>query len=254
MDRMLKRSILIFSLALIQLPAFGEDKKNDPLEQRVIKLEDYQNNLDKLYEINAASLKKDIEAATKEQVKDIEDTKRTLSWLLYFGLPLTIVSLLGVYFSAIRKARKIILEKIEDIVEHKREEIIKVIESQEFDSKLKRTKSIVVLSTSETANDEIKKVLSKLKFSKLKFRIVSEYVEVDDYDLIIFNDYDGSFSQAVIDDYLTNLSDEDLCFVAYTTKSLTRNSRINFSNSQFTLYHSILSTLKYSEILKITES
>jgi RNAse (barnase) inhibitor barstar len=254
MERLLKRNILIFLLALIQLPAFGKDKKYDALEQRVTILEDYRNNLDQLYEIMAEKLTDTIEKSTEEKIKDIEETKRILSWLLYLGVPVSLLAWVGVYILAIRKSKKIILEKIEAIVEHKREEIIKLIETQEFDSKLKKTKDIVVLSANEAANDEIKLVFSKLKFSKVKFRIVNEYIEVVDSDLIVFNNYDDSFSQTVIDEYLDNLLDEDLCFVAYTTRKLKPNSRINFSNSPFTLYHSILSTLKYSEILKIKES
>lgn len=45
-------------------------------------------------------------------------------------------------------------------------------------------------------------------------------------------------------------SDDDICFVAYTTKTLDRNPRLNFANSKFTLYHSILTTLSFVESVK----
>lgn len=237
--------ILFFSIGIAQ------NKPIDSLKTRITVLENYKENIVQLYTINAEKLTKHIDEAVDEKVEDIDDAKKILNWLLFLGIPATILGLIGVYVSAVRKARKIIVARIETIVEHKREDLIKLIETQEYDTKLKNTKKLLVLSTNDSANEKVKETFSKLKFKTVNFRIVNQYTAFNDYDLVIFNDSDGSFSQAVIDDYINNTPDEDVSFVSYTIKNLTRNPRINFCNSSFTLYHSILSTLKYTEILRV---
>lgn len=247
----IKKLILCILCIMIFTVGFAQNKPIDSLKARVTVLENYKANIEQLYTINAEKLNKYVEDTVDKKVEDIDEAKKILKWLLLIGIPATILGLIGVYFSAVRKARKIIVERIENIVEHKREDLIKLIETQEFDTKLKNTKKLLVLSANDAANDKVKKTFSRLKFKTVNFRVVTQYTVFSDYDLIIFNDFDGLFSQAVIDDYITNTPDEDVSFVAFTTKNLTRNPRINFSNSPFTLYHSILSTLKYTEILKV---
>lgn len=248
----LKKMILLYIASiLISSVSFSQKTKLDTIEIRVATLENFKDNLNQLYTLNSEKLERHVDETVGKKVEDIDESKRILKWLLVIGIPATILGLLGVYLSAVKKARKIIVDRIETIVEHKREDLIKLIETQEFDTKLKNTKKLLVLSSNDTANDKIKETFSKFKFKTVNFRVVSEYTEYNGYDLIIFNDFDGLFSQVVIDDFIANTPDEDVSFVAYTTKNLTRNSRINFSNSPFTLYHSILSTLKYTEILKV---
>lgn len=244
---------LVF-IAILSFPVYGKEQKASLLEQRIANLENYKSNLDQLYQIKVADHRAEIIKAAEEKMKDVEDTKKIITLILSIGIPSTIIGLGVVYLSAIKKSKKLIIDKIERIVEHKREELIKLIQTQEFDSKLKRIKKIVVLSPSDEANEQIKQFFSKVKFTEVRFRVINQYSPIDDFDLIVFNDYDGAFSQDVINEYLVNIPDDDVSFVAYTTKNLIRNHRINFSNSPFTLYHSILSTLKYSEILKVTES
>lgn len=70
---------------------------------------------------------------------------------------------------------------------------------------------------------------------------------------MIFNTPKGQVSQEKIDELMQLTDDEDHHYVAYSTERLTPNSRLNFSNSLFTLYHNILSTLKYSEIAKLID-
>jgi hypothetical protein len=249
-----RRTIVFVFCLMIAYTGQGQQSKIDSLEKRISNLEDYQSNLEKLYQINSATLKQDINAAVEEKVKDIDEAKRVLNWLLWLGIPGTLAGLAIAYWRAVKKARNMITDRIERIVEHKREDFIKLIETQEFDSKLKRIKKLVVLSPNEDANQKIKALFDKFKFQEVRFRVIDQYALIENYDLLVFNDYDGSFEQAIIDQYLANIPDEDVSFVAYTTKNLTRNIRINFSNSPYTLYHNVLSTLKYSEILKVTEA
>lgn len=250
MSQFKKMILFCFLSTLMSFTSFSQKTKLDTLETRIVTLENYKDNLEQLYTIKAENLKKYIDDTVDNKVEEIDESMKILKWLLFIGFPATILGLIGVYYSGVKKARKMIVDRIETIVEHKREDLIKLIETQEFDTKLKNTKKLLVLSSNETASENVKRIFSKLKFKTVHFRVVTQYVTYTDYDLVIFNDSDGLFNQAVIDDYIANTPDEDISFVAFTIKSLTRHPRINFSNSPFTLYHSILSTLKYTEILK----
>lgn len=228
--------------------------KVDTLQQRVKVLEDNRSNMEQLYKISEEKLSGHIDDLIRDKMKDVDEQKRILSMLVFVGVPGTIIGFLLVYLGAIKKAKKFIIDKIEKIVEHKREELIKLIETQEFDSKLRKIKRIMILSTSEEAQGKIKQIFDKFKFQKVNYRIVTEYKDYPDNDLIVFNDYDESFEPDVITEFITKAKNEEIGFVAYTSRKLQGNPRLNFSNAPFTLYHNVLSTLKYSEILKVTES
>jgi hypothetical protein len=248
--------ILLFSVLFCSKSGFAKSDslKVQEIEARVKNLENYKENLDQLYEISSGKLEQSINNQMQEQLATIEESKKILALLVWIGIPATLLGLLSAYFLAINKTKKLIVTKIESIVEHKREEIIKLIETQEFDSKLRKTKRLLILSSSEKAQEDIKKFFVKFKFKNVQYRIVDQYKLFTDYDVIIFNNEDGSFGQELINQYLLNASPDDTCFVAYTTINLNRDHRINFSNSPFTLYHSVLTTLKYDEILKLTEA
>ena len=93
--------------------------------------------------------------------------------------------------------------------------------------------------------------MTKLKFKNVKYRRAGSFENIPEHDLMIFNTPDGNLTQETIDQFMRNTEDEDTCYVAYTTKQLNRDPRLNFSNSRYTLYHSILSTLKFAEIARL---
>ncbi|GAA4456475.1 hypothetical protein GCM10023092_21760 [Rurimicrobium arvi] len=210
-------------------------------------MEDYKTNIDNFSKIevqkSANSLKKEID-------EDYKSVKNLFTLLLIFGIPTTGYSVYMMFWGVSKKVKKTINEKIETIVEQKREEIIKLINSQEFESNLKNTKKILVISPNEDAQDEIKRTMSNFKFKNVLFRIHKSFTTVPEHDLIVFNNVDGEFLQKEINEIMADINGDDVCFVAYTTKNLERNPRLNFANAKYTLYHSILSTLSYVESLK----
>lgn len=83
---------------------------------------------------------------------------------------------------------------------------------------------------------------------------MGSFEEIPDHDLMIFNTPKGELSQEKIDELMNLTDDEEHHYVAYTsTQRFIPNDRLNFSNSKFTIYHNILSTLKYSEIAKLIQ-
>ena len=255
-DEMTRRRLafVICTVAVLSFHNSFSQSKVDSLTNRIEVLEDYKTNIQQLYNISAAQLKTYVDQQIDQKVKDTEEQKRTLNLLLYFGVPATLMGLIVVYFGAIGRAKKLIISRIETIVEHKREDLIKLIETQEYDTKLKKSKKILVLSANEDCQEITKKLFRKFGFTEVKFRVVQSYQEFNDYDLIVFNDYDKSFSQPLISEFIQNAKGDEVGFVAYTTNNLQRDPKLNFSNSPFTLYHNILSTLKFNEILKISIS
>ncbi|MGZ3754329.1 MAG: NARF domain-containing protein [Mucilaginibacter sp.] len=223
------------------------------LETRLKQLEDYKANIDNVSKVQSESLKKYVDDQVKKGLDQVEDAKKTITWILWLGLPVTILSIGAAYWAAITKARKFVVDKIETIVEGKREEIIRLIETEAFDTKLRNNKELLVISGDEETQESLKKFMVKLKFKNVKYRIAGGFNEIPEHDLMIFNSPDGNLTQEAITDLMNRTEDEDTCYVAYTTKQLNRDPRLNFSNSRFTLYHSILSTLKFSEIAKLAD-
>jgi hypothetical protein len=227
--------------------AVNAPDKTIELEKRISYLEEYKSNIDNLSKIEIQNAKDEIK---KELDSKYEDVENLLKLILILGIPTTLWGFYMTIWGIKRKVQKLIDDKIETIVEQKREEIIKLVSNQEFETSLKNTKKIIVISPTEDAQDEVKKTMSNFKFKHLIYRINNTTGTIPEHDLIIFNNIDGEFSQTEIDSIMSEESDEDVCFVAYTSKNLDRNPRLNFANSKFTLYHSILSTLSFVESIR----
>lgn len=247
--RKLKLIAIIFSLMIQSHMLFAKNTydKTIELEKRISYLEEYKSNIDNLSKIEIQNAKDELK---KELDDKYEDVEILLKLILILGIPTTLWGFYMALWGIKKKVQKLIDDKIETIVEQKREEIIKLVSNQEFETSLKNTKKIVVISPTEDAQDEVKKTMSNFKFKNLIFRINNTTSIIPEHDLIIFNNIDGEFSQTEIDNIMAEESDEDVCFVAYTTKTLDRNPRLNFANSKFTLYHSILTTLSFVESIK----
>lgn len=245
----LKLIAIIFSLMIQSNILFAENTpdKTVELEKRINYLEEYKSNIDNLSKIEIQNAKDELK---KELDDKYEDVEILLKLILILGIPTTLWGFYMALWGIKKKVQKLIDDKIETIVEQKREEIIKLVSNQEFETSLKNTKKIVVISPTEDAQDEVKKTMANFKFKNLIFRINNTASIIPEHDLIIFNNIDGEFSQTEIDNIMAEESDEDVCFVAYTTKILDRNPRLNFANSKFTLYHSILTTLSFVESIK----
>ncbi|MGN6638025.1 MAG: NARF domain-containing protein [Mucilaginibacter sp.] len=253
--RLLKPLLAVITLALTlsSSQAKQRDHRVDSLEARIKNLEEYKANIDNVSTANNENLKKYVDDEIKKGLDQVDDAKKMITWILFLGLPVTVGSIIVAYYSATKKAKKFVIDKIETIVEGKREEIIRLIETETFDTKLRNTKKLLIISGDQESEESLKKFMAKLKFKNVVYRIVGSFENVPEHDLMIFNTPDGNLSQETINEFMAQTDDEDICYVAYTTKNLTRDSRLNFSNSRYTLYHNILSTLKYAEIARLIE-
>lgn len=217
------------------------------LETKVQLIEDYKSNIDQYAKIelekHKAELKADID-------KDYENVRNLFALILLIGVPTTLYGLYEMFWGTKKKIKKAIEEKIEKIVELKREDIIKLINNQAYDRQIKASKKILILSMTEEAQEDIKNTTANMGFKNLIFRLTNSTTDLPENDLIIINNIDGEFSQEKISEIIDESSDEDTFFVAYTSKQIDRNPRMNFANSKFTLYHSILTTLAFTSSIR----
>lgn len=247
--------ILLFMLLLQSTQVISQNQTSTntnlaDIEKRLNNLEDYKENIDNVSKIEVQAAKEELK---KEFESDYENVRNLLAVILGLGLPATLYTVYMMFWGFNKKMKNLINEKIETIVEHKREEIIKLINNQEFEKNLKNNKKLLVISENEDAQDEIKRMMSNFKFKNLTFRINKSFNNMPEHDLVVFNNCDDSLTQQDINDFMNSITDEDTYFVAYTSRQLERNPRLNFANSKFTLYHNILTTLSFVETLKQDE-
>lgn len=220
------------------------------LETKVGQLEDYKINIENVYKAEYQKSQNDLAKDIDEKYKDV---RNLFAMILILGIPSSLYGIYLIFWGIKKKVNQSISEKIETIVEQKREDIIKLIQSQKFERRLKETKKIIVISENEESQEEIKNTIETFKFKNVIYRINKSYDSLPEYDLIIINNCDGEFKQEDVTDIIDSADNDDVCFVGYTTKQLDRNPKLNFANSKFTLYHNILTTLSFSEAIKMNE-
>lgn len=251
----LYRIFLIFlgTVLWIQISLAKTDPEIKPLEERISKLEGYKIDIATQADARAETLKNQVEKDVRDGLKEIEDSKETLDLLVKLGIPMTIGSFVLGYIALLIYARKLVTSRIASLIEKKRDDIIRLVETEAFDNKLRNTKKILVISASEEGSESIGTFLGKLKFKLVLCRTIGGFNELPDHDLMVFNMPNGELSQQQVDQLMAMNDDEDKHYVAYLKGRLEPNDRLNFSNSPFTLYHNILSTLKYAEVVKLIE-
>jgi len=244
-----KLLVLITFFAFFSTNAKEADSiKIKRIEEKVIQLENYKENIENVYKAEFVKSQNDLTKDIDEKYKEV---RNLFAMILILGIPSSLYGIYLMFWGIKKKVNQSIAEKIETIVEQKREDIIKLIQSQKFERRLKETKKIIVISENEIAQEEIKSTIEKFKFKNVVYRISKTYETLPEYDLIIINNCDGEFEQEDVNDIINSADDDDVCFVAYTTKQLDRNPKLNFANSKFTLYHNILTTLSFSEVIKM---
>jgi hypothetical protein len=104
--------------------------KINNLQNRVTQLENYKINIENVY-------KAEFQKTHNELVKQIDDdygnVKNLFTMILIIGVPSSLCGIYMMFLGINKKVNKTINEKIETIVEQKREDLIKLIKSKEFE-------------------------------------------------------------------------------------------------------------------------
>lgn len=148
------------------------------LKERIKNLEDYKTNIDNVSKASVQNIKNEMDEELKAKFKDIESAEKILYLLLAIGLPTTAFAVYSLIWGVKKKTTKLIEEKIESIVEKSREDILRLIETETTDNKLRNNKQLLVISGDEESSEFIKGFLKRLKFKKVVYRIVGSFSEV----------------------------------------------------------------------------
>lgn len=247
---------LIFFLSTIHLLAQDslETKEVISLQEKVKVLE---NNLEEVQN-NQNNYKKECQLNHKTILSDMKSLKLEfvdyLKILTYFGIPVTLIGMIVLGYTTFKKAEKMAREQVEKrvarIIEEKREELVKLIQSQDLEEKIKKHSRIIVLSNGIGEEKHIKPLLKQFGFDveKTKYEIVNDYERLTNYDLIIFNNFSNNFNKQLLGTYLEQSTNKDI-FLAYTNERLQQHPRLSFANSQFTLYTNMMNALKFEKLL-----
>nr|WP_314494236.1 NARF domain-containing protein [uncultured Chryseobacterium sp.] len=242
----MKKINIFILLLLLPLFIFGKNDSTEisQINKRLTTLEQYK-------EMMVEHSKLEYEKSAKKLEEQIDEKTSTILWT--FGT-FTVLALaaLGVnalnFWNLNKKIDGKINSVIEGIIEQKREDILSIVKDEEYERKLKHTKNILVISSSRDAEEEIKHTFSKFNFKNVKFRVKGSFQTIPENDIVVFNNLNGELDQIFINSIVSNINDDEKCYIGYTTTNLDRHEQFNFANSRFTLYHNLLNTLKFSDL------
>lgn len=230
-------------------------KEIDSIKAEIHVLKDYKENIDSYSKAAIQKIENQANDKIDDRLKELEAERYSLLGLIILGIPTTLIAGYQLIWGIRKKINTLIVDRIEKIIEKNREDILRVVETELFDNKLRNTKQLLVIGADEESNTALRNFLEKVKFKKVATRVSGRDQNLPEHDLIIFNTPNGELSEDVIQGFLQDADENDTYFVAYIHGRLAFSSnRLNFASSHITLYHNILSALKYMEIAKALEA
>src|SRR5690606_36743086 len=137
------------------------------LETKVQLIEDYKSNIDQHSKVELEKHKAELKKSLDE---NYENVRNLFALILIIGIPSTLYGIYVMFWGVNKKIKKAIEKKIEKIVELKREDMIKLINNQAFDRRIKETKKILIISETEDAQEDIRSTMSNMGFKNLIYR------------------------------------------------------------------------------------
>lgn len=241
---------LILLLLLISFShlSIAQATSVDSLKKRIIEVEEAEKHRDRVLDDAIAKYNRNVETVTKDALEEINQAKKTIDWVLKLGIPLTLLAFGGAIYKAYDFLKKYFEKRVSETIDQKWLTLQSMMLSQDNDNRLREQKKVLFLSVNDSSNTVIRNQVVKMRFKHTTFRIVNGYEATPAADLIVFNDINGDFPSDLIREYVTNCP-ADVHFVIYTNRRAESYDRTNFANSKYTLFNSVLGTLKYSEIL-----
>lgn len=260
--------LIITFASIVSLFAQDENqpvvKKIQKIEQRLEVLEGQKENLDKQSEIleaNFESKEKEINTAFDQYQLEINKEVNWIYNLLTYWIPLVFLGFgipLFVYIkdfikkTSKEKAEQIITERVADIIEENKEKIISLIFEYDIETRLKRESKILVILEDKSHQPYMEMLFLEIEILNVQFIVGEKYITpAPDIDLIIFDDHnDTGKNHKLFEEYLDQLSDNNMLFIFYGKKFNQRREQLNFANSKYTLYDRIMNSLKFRDISK----
>lgn len=228
--------------------AQSDSSRLDDFDFRVKKIEEFRAIDDKKFENKAKEL--DL------KVEEYRQQKSVLDWIAISLGPITLLSLWGFWQKAKSMADKKIEERLDKVLEEKRQLFINVIDSHDRENQIKREKTILIVSD-KTANTKfLMGFFKKLGFEKTELLKVDTYLELDEqrkYDvLFLFREQDNHpLEEDVAKLYIKHSRPDSIVFTFGKHLNDLPNEKYRLSSATFwtQLYGNLVSALKYQELI-----
>lgn len=257
----------IFLVVFLVLPFFSAFASDPTVEDRVQKLEDYNKevaqqrweNLETKLEGRLSILEGKIENQLKENQVALNEqmsTFKIIGWVV--GALLTVGVLVFIYqwtWGFKKLAEKTLKDKLKSNLFENAQSLMELVNSQKEESKVKREKLIRVVSGSDEETNMMKNQLGKMGFQNIECTTINSPIPFPSSDLLIFCNIKNNLQIPTIVSYLEQ-SEGDEVFIYYGGRlilpegKLGLSAKLNYANSRFTLYHHIVNTLVFKDILK----
>lgn len=264
-----KNLFFLWLLSISTSCLFGQTAKSNQaaintIETRIKILEGQKDNLNKQSELLQEEFKLkagNLDAKFTENKLSIDQDLATVRWMIYaFGLGLigTLIGYLFYFKNFIQKRTEAIAEEkidslLSNIVEHKKQELIHLIRSQDLENELRQKSLILVLCESEADKASMLLFFEAVKIKNVDYELSETFkTPASNYDLIIFNDYrDTKKNHDLFEEYIKELANTNMLFIFFGNRFNTPNrDKVNFANSKFTLYNQIMNSLKFNQLQK----
>lgn len=241
------RLIIVFIVVSVTVSAQADTIKSRDLEFRLKKIEEYRSIDDKKFENKSKEL--DL------RIEEYRQQKTILDWVALAVGGLTIISLWGLWQKARAIAEKKIEEKFDTLLNDKKQQLIKIIDSHDKEHKLKRSNKIHVVASEKADLDFLLNFFKKLDFDNPTVTVSDTYQEIgkqEKYDLLLLFREEGNapLMDDVAKQYMDNSRTDAVVFIFGKHIDL-GSIKLRSSSATFwsQLYGNLLSALKYQELI-----
>ncbi len=176
---------------------------------------------------------------------------------------LTITSIFGgTMWSGIKtRVDNAVAKVIENEVKVKKNIIENIIDEKDKERKVKLEKKILMVSRDEESNEEVKSFLDSMGFKYIFTKKIEDISVEEKYHLIFLNNKDGNIEKdkdgiKQIAEKISNKYGKDKLYFYYNNEGLHlnyKNIKLNYCNSEFTLYRNLIDTLLVADNIKLLE-
>ncbi|WMN11030.1 hypothetical protein QYS49_36935 [Marivirga salinae] len=229
---------------------YAIDKQQYNLFKKEMELKLLESNKEKsLY-------KKEIELLLKEYKQE----KTFLDWIAIAVGGITVLSLFGFWQRVKSMAQKKIEEQFEVILDEKKGQLIKIIDSHDDEEKLKRKKKIRVITAHDSDVSFLNSFFKKFDFKHIEVIEMEEGDNVDlkdyNFDLLFLNREEGNkpLSDEMSQKLITDLPQDSIVFsFGKFINNYDENAKKRFAaaTNWSQLYGNLISALKYQELIDI---
>lgn len=240
--------ILLVFTPLIQ--AFGTQKDSlafKELDFRVKKIEDYRSLDEQKFEVKGRELDLKVEEYRQEKIM--------LDWIALGVGGITIVSLFGFWYKVKSLADKKINEKLDKLLDEKRQQFVNIIESHDKEDKLKKNNKILIVASENSNTDFLVQFFKRLGFTKTELWKVSEYQQIDEqvkYDILFLfrESANEPLQDEIAKQYIQNSREDSVIFsFGNFIEDKERKKRMSSATFWSQLHGNLISALKYQELI-----